>query len=250
MPINQEAELGMNRTGTLMSPVDAMDAKRGAEELTVPPAGDSSAIAENRISFMLEYDEIGSVPMPASLKGMITTVQEKLRIGHHAFLDKLGERLAFERTGTRLYEALLSKYQASDDKEILPPLSKLEQFYQEELLHFYMLTDIVTELGGDPTAITPAANIGAMSSIGWLQVMSDPRISFVQSLEILLQAELVDNAGWELLITLADETGLTEISEQFQKAQEEENVHLESVREWVNNLILSGEATVDVKIKH
>ena len=28
------------------------------------------------------------------------------------FLDKLGERLAFERTGVRLYEALISKHEA------------------------------------------------------------------------------------------------------------------------------------------
>ncbi|MGE3610848.1 MAG: hypothetical protein AB7I27_14750 [Bacteriovoracaceae bacterium] len=248
MPIsNKETNLGLNRTGILMSPINSAESKKSADTLTTPSKGDSTAIADNRISSITEAGLIGTLPIPANVKGMITSIEEKVHVGNHALLDKLGERLAFERTGTRLYEAILSKYQASRDFESLPPLKLLEQFYQEELLHFYMLVDIVTEIGGDPTAITPAADLSGVSSQGIIQIITDPRTTFIQSLEALLHAELIDNAGWELLIGLATEAGLNEYAEQFLKAKEEEDLHLEMITEWVSNFNISGEAVVDVK---
>lgn len=242
-------ELGMNKTGIMMSPIDSAETREGAVEYTHPPEGDSSAIAENRISYMKDADLLGTVPMPATMKGMLSAIQEKVKTGGHALIDKLGERIAFERTGVRLYEALLSKYAGNDNKASLPPLKLLEQFHQEECMHFYMVSDVMTELGGDPTAMTPAADVCAVASQGWVSVITDPRTSFAQSLEIILQAELVDNAGWENLIDLAEGAGLDEIAKQFQKALEEEAIHLSNVREWVNQLIVSGESVVDVKMK-
>jgi hypothetical protein len=53
-------------------------------------------------------------PHPASmLKGSLKKGVAKLKgISPNMFLDKLGERIAFERTGTRLYDELISKYRA------------------------------------------------------------------------------------------------------------------------------------------
>ncbi len=243
-------ELGLNKTGIKMSPLNSKATIEGAEKLTTPPAGDSTAIAENRIFYMREADPIGSVPIPASVRGILASAQEKLKTGNHSFMDKLGERLAFERTGTRLYEGLLSKYMGSEDKENLPPLETLEQFYHEELLHFYMVSDVITELGGDPTAVTPSADICAVASQGWVKIITDPRTTFAQSLEAILMAELVDNAGWELLIELAEGVGLTEIAQQFQQALEEESVHLAHVKDWVTQLTSGGSAVVDVRASH
>jgi ferritin-like protein len=243
-------ELGMNKTGIMMSPIDSAETREGAEEYTHPPEGDSSLIAENRIRYMKDADSLGTVPMPATMKGMLSSIQEKIATGGHAFLDKLGERIAFERTGTRLYEALLSKYNGTSNKGALPPLKLLEQFHHEECLHFYMLCDIMTEMGGDPTAMTPAADVSAVASQGWISIMADPRTTFAQCLEIILQAELVDNASWEMLIDLAETAGLDDISQQFTKALDEENFHLLNVRDWVNQLVVSGESVVDVKARH
>lgn len=243
-------EMGMNKTGIMMSPIDSAETREGAEEYTRPPLGDNSSIAENRIRFMQEADALGTVPMPATLKGMLSSIQEKLATGGHSCIDKLGERIAFERTGVRLYEALLSKYNGTENKSILPPRKLLEQFHHEECLHFYMLCDIMTEMGGDPTAMTPAADVCAVASQGWVAVMSDPRTTFAQSLEIILQAELVDNASWELMMDLAETAGLDDIAKQFSKALEEENFHLLNVRDWVSQLITSGESVVDIQAKH
>lgn len=244
------SEVGMNKTGIMMSPIDSAESREGAMEYTHPPEGDSTAIAENRIQMMKESDTIGTVPMPLTAKGIVSSLKERLNTGGQPFLDKLGERIAFERTGVRLYEALLSKYHGTKDKKALPPLKILEQFHHEELMHFYMVCDVMTELGGDATATTPAADVAAVASQGWVQVITDPRTTFSQSLEIILQAELVDNAGWELLVDLAEAAGLDDISESFTNALKEEDIHLENVREWVSQLTLTGEAMVQAKTRH
>lgn len=244
------AGVGMNRTGTMMSPIDSAEAREGAHDLTNPSEGDTSGLANNRILYMKESDPIGSIPMPVTPKGIFSAVKGKMMTGSNVFLDKLGERIAFERTGTRLYEALISKYQGTMSKKNLPPLKLIEQFHHEELLHFYMLTDVMTELGGDPTAVTPAADVAGVAAMGWVKIITDPRTTFSQSLEIILQAELVDNASWELLIDLADSVGLDELSKQFSKALEEEEVHLQHVKQWVTQLHLSGNSEINSKTRH
>jgi rubrerythrin len=234
-------EIGLNRTGTMMAPIESKKSAKGALELTNPNAGDASALAANRILFMQEAEQVGTLPIPLSLKGVVSSIQEKLLSGNNAFLDKLGERLAFERTGTRLYEALLSKFNAASDKALLPELTRLEQFYLEELKHFHLVTDAMEKIGGDPTAVTPAADLSGVAAQGWLQVISDPRTNFLQSLEVILQAELVDNAGWELLIELAESSGAQELAVQFQQALDEEAFHLMTVKRWVQELTLHQE---------
>lgn len=247
------SEMGLNRTGTKMSPINSEKTIEGAERLTTPPPGTGSQIAENRIRYMKEADSIGSIPFPASIKGMAASIQEKLLTGNLALIDKLGERIAFERTGTRLYEALLCKFHGSSNKKILPDLNRIEQFYLEELKHFQHATQAMLKIGGDPSALTPAADISGTASLGWIQIMSDPRTNFLQSLEIILQAELIDNAGWELLIEIAEKTGLNEMAVGFQQCLNEEEFHLITVKQWVmeltlNNKIVSPEENFTIEI--
>lgn len=253
--MNQDAnaELGLNRTGTKMSPRNSEKTIKGAAKLTPPSEGDGSRLAENRIKYMKDADSIGSIPLPLTIKGVKETIQEEFLTGNHAFMDKLGERLAFERSGTRLYEALLSKFNGSEHKERLPDIHRIEQFYLEELKHFQLVGEIIAKIGGDSTAMTPAADLAGIASSGWVQVMTDPRTNFLQSLEIILRAELVDNAGWELLIELAERNNLSDIAIQFQQALDEEAFHLLTVKQWVqeltlNNEIISPEQNLEIKI--
>jgi len=55
-------------------------------------------------------------------------------------------------------------------------------------------------------------------------------------------AELADNEGWEMLIGLTRSFGQDELAERFERALEEEQTHLVSVRRW-----LTGYATLDAK---
>jgi hypothetical protein len=220
----------MNRTGTIISPLDSIKTIKGASELTHPTKGDCTEIGNNRILHMQEAEGIGSI-----------SFNEQIMTGNHAMMDKLGERLVFERMGARLYEALITKYNGTNHQERLPELTRIEQFYLEKLKHFQNVSEVITNLGGDPTALTPAADVIGTATQGWIQVLTDPRTTFLQSLEIMLHLELVDNAGWELMIELAERNGLGDLAIQFQQILDEEAFHLITVKQWVQELTLNNE---------
>jgi len=72
---------------------------------------------------------------------------------------------------------------------------------------------------------------------GLIAVACDPRATFCQALESILAAELIDNEGWRHLIDLADGMGQNGMAERFQAALTEEEIHLETVRRWVVELV-------------
>ena len=73
----------------------------------------------------------------------------------------------------------------------------------EEYEHADLLSGSIKELGGDPTMLTPAANLAMNVSAGLPQVLSDPRTNLLQSLEAIVVAELADNECWSALAQLA-----------------------------------------------
>jgi hypothetical protein len=55
----------------------------------------------------------------------------------------------------------------------------------------------------------------------------------------MLNAELVDNAGWDMLVKLADDMGLDDMSRDFQAALNEEDEHLMEIRQWYEQSTLA-----------
>lgn len=233
---NTSGDLGMNRTGIGTSPVDSKAVMKSAQEGTPSSPGDERGIHAVRGVYMRESlkEGIGTMPPPATLKGVAKTGLEMLK-GHKAsaFLDKLGERIAFERTGTRLYEGALAKLEVYGSWEGGPSRDQLQKILNDELSHFVLLNEAMEKMGGDPTAMTPSADVIAMVSEGIPKVMADARTNLRQSLEALLVAELSDNAGWELLIELARGLGQDDLVTRFQAALEAEAEHLVWVTKWV-----------------
>jgi rubrerythrin len=228
------SELGMNRTGIKTSPVHSKKAIEGAEQAQPSSPGDASGIWKVREEFAREQEGLGSVPPPASLKGMAKTAVDMLKGGRSTvFIDKLGQRAGFERTGVRLYEAALSKLDVFGTWVGGPSREQLEKIRQDELSHFALVKRSIEKLGGDPTVLTPAADLQANMSEGVPKMLVDPRVNLLQSLEGLLTAELVDNASWELLIQLARELGHNDLADDFQRALDVEQEHLVLVRSWL-----------------
>jgi rubrerythrin len=226
--------LGMNRTGIQTSPVNSKKAIEGAEASQPSSPGDASAIWKARQAFAREQEGLGSVPPPGTLKGMAKTAVDMLKGGRSTvFIDKLGQRAGFERTGVRLYESALSKLEVYGTWDGGPSREQLEKIRLDELSHFALVKRSIEKLGGDPTALTPAADLQANLSEGVPKVLADPRVNLLQSLDGLLTAELVDNASWELLIELARELGHNELAEDFQRALDVEQEHLVLVRGWI-----------------
>ena len=133
-------------------------------------------------------------------------------------------------------ERLLSAVHATsvEVKTLLIALDKRFSKHEEddEEAHFMMLQEAVMQMGADPTAQTPDADVSGVASQGFMQVLTDPRTSIVQGLEMLLSIELIDNAGWELLIILTDEMKIDTMTGAFQRAWEQEETHLQRVRMW------------------
>lgn len=258
---------GHNRTGSGLNPEDTKLMLAAVSELSPPGPISTRQFERQRLSYLKEADSIGSIPPPVSLAtGAMKKVAAKLQgVNPSMFLDKLGERIAFERAGIRLYEAIIAKYVAlvDNDGDPLPAtatvaassnatvrgraarasetaLETLHRMRSEELGHFRMLCDVARELGADPTAQTPCADVIATASMGLLQVAADPRTTLAQSLNALLTAELTDNAGWELLAELATRAGQDTMAEKFSQALAAEQEHEAIVTSWLKTLVMDA----------
>lgn len=232
--------MGTNRTGIGTSPVDARASVEGAAE-GVPVADvDGTALAALRGDYVREAEPIGTVPPPTSVKGAVKAVGELLT-GKRVtvLLDKLSERLAFERTGTRMYEGLIAKLEASGDADPAV-LEDARRFHGEERAHMDLVARSIEQLGGDPTVETPSADVDGVASMGLLQVIADPRTSTLHSLHAIHIAELADNDGWSLLVDLAERMGQSELAEAFREALAQEAEHLATVRRWTSTAVLDA----------
>lgn len=234
-------KLGPNRTGMEMSPTDARKMVEGAEKLTDTTPAPSDRIAEFRKLAIEESGAVGSVPVPGTFKGALAAGKEKLK-GHNpeVLINKLGQRLAFERAGTRLYDALIIKCGAGMDKATTAVVSmdKLDQFRNEECDHALLVASVLEEFGADPTAMTPDANVSALASMGLPKVITEPRTTILQCLEAIQIAELADNVAWENLQELCRSMGLDEVAASFDKPIAQEQVHQEVISDWIKQLVL------------
>jgi hypothetical protein len=264
----EATSLGVNRTGAAMATDGVRAMLDASAQLTPVEAIDVGLMKAERMRYIAEADTVGSIPPPTSLKGVMKTGIAKMKGGNPTILlDKMAERLAFERTGTRLYDALLTKYEALSTAggEELPDavdvvsgdaegdailhargenaLQTMTRIRNEELAHFRLLSESIASLGGDPTCQTPCADVMGTASMGFMQVLTDPRTTLAQCLNVMLGAELTDNAGWELLIQLADEAGESDLAGDFLGALSEEQEHMLIVRGWLEHLVTDAVGT-------
>jgi hypothetical protein len=234
--MSTHAELGMNKTGVSTSPRLTAEMLAGQREFAPDLEGDERSIAATRSSKAREWDTtIGSVPPPLSPKGMLKAGLTALKGESPTLLiDKLGARLGFERSGTRLYEALLSKFDAYGGFAGGPSRADIESILQDEFSHFRLLLDALMKLGADPTVMTPSADLEATITQGPFAVLVDARTNLAQSLEAVLAIELLDNHCWSHLVQLAEQAGQSELANRFRGALTQEALHLQKVNSWLS----------------
>jgi rubrerythrin len=230
----------MNRTGIATHPKESEELIAITRKTKPSDKGDASAIDKRRMQAKKDADEqtIGSPPAPLAVHGGKKPAQQ------HAlqmFLDKLGERLEFERTGVRLYDALIFKRRQEERQESahtvpMPSIAALEAIRNDELSHFRQIEKAIRELGGDPTVLSPSADVAATISQGLPKVLTDPRADLLQGLQAILTAELADHEGWHMLITLAEATGHDDLVPMMRTALSHEEHHLKQVRSFVSTM--------------
>ena len=235
-----EAELFFNRTGIMTNPDMSAELIRGAKKTIPSSSGSGKEAAASRTEYLIKELPIGSSPIiingENASQDELSANADRISV----LLDKLGERLAFERQGTRLYEAFLQKLQATPAEAVNGPSSEdLRHICDEELAHFKLLQKAITEIGGDATIQTPSADVAGVLSHGILQIVSDPRTTFPQTLQAMLTAELADNDGWQMLRELASKLEYSDLEEECAKAFQEEQEHLEKVCQWLSEMTLT-----------
>jgi hypothetical protein len=218
-------EVGMNHSGILASE-DGGEKMLENIELTKPRGGGETDLAKIRLEYAKEADPVGTLPEPQP-EGVARVL-----------MDKLGERLAFERSGTRLYDALMVKCAADTSSGV--PTPELKHIRDEEAMHFALVGAAIEELGGDPTAQTPCADVTGVEGMGLMQVLNDPKTTIAQALHAILVAEMTDNAGWQELIELTSQVGHDDLVARFRKAQGHEGEHLEKVQGWYKAATLAA----------
>ena len=85
-----------------------------------------------------------------------------------------------------------------------------------------ILRDAIETLGGDPTVVTPSADVVGVAGSGWVQALTDPRTTLTEALKVVLAAELADNDGWETLVEVAAGLEQEELAAQFREAASDE----------------------------
>ncbi len=162
-------------------------------------------------------------------------------------IDVLTERLAFERAGVKLYDRVIEVMRAAGDENVLRMLHEMEEHRNEEKEHEEWLEAQIRALGGDAHGETDRSRLVTRESKGIEEVvLSDAQLPHL--FHALLAAELVDNAGWDLLVQIADEAGDHTAKRDFKKRLHEEEDHLLFLRKAMEKLSVRDVLGEDTKL--
>lgn len=150
-------------------------------------------------------------------------------------IDLLNERLVFERAGVEFYDKILQVMAASQDPAIQGLQDQMQEHRDQEKEHEEWLEAQIRALGGDAHEETERSKLVSIESEGLKDVI-DNDYSVPHLFHALLQAELSDNAGWQLLLELADRAGDDEAREEFRTRLHNEDEHLIFMRDTVASL--------------
>ena len=156
-------------------------------------------------------------------------MQKLARHNRDKLIDILSERLAFERASVKLYDVVLSKMRNLKDPVSIRLYAPLEDFRGHEKEHEEWLESQLRALGATGHERTDRADLVERESIGIERVVRGDD-DVVHLVHALLTAELVDNAGWELLLELADDADDDVARRDFRKRLHEEEEHLSELR--------------------
>lgn len=238
-------KIGHNRTGMQMSPLHAEMLRQSARDAAVMADSSTEGVeqpeatlmAETRREYINEAEALGSVPPPGTITGALKSgaglvTGKRLQV----LIDKVAERMAFERGGTRLYDAALVKVLALAHGTPVT-VERMKQIRDQEAEHAELLRQALVDLGADPTAQTPCADLVGVQAMGLMQSVTDPRTSLPQTLSSLMAAELIDVASWEMLSRLARSLGHDPLADRFDQALEQETQHLNTIAGWYEGLL-------------
>jgi ferritin-like protein len=153
----------------------------------------------------------------------------KADLDKNKLIDKLLERWIVEKTAFELYGLAAERARLLGNRQGL--VVRLEEIRRQEKDHEEMIEEVVRALGGELDRNLPSVQVAQREASGLLEVLRKPDAQLPHVLHALLTAELVDNAGWDLLIELGNQAGLGhETMRRFRLAFDAEKDHLATIR--------------------
>jgi rubrerythrin len=222
--IGNQPQRGTNHTGVALHVEYAQAMLEGVREFGPTSSGGAELLVQQRTRVAKLSDPVATMP-----------ADPDIALARIPLLDKLGARLQFERTGVRLYEALIGKLDFYGTFPGGPSRDELERIRDDEQQHLALAQQLIVELGGDPTVVTPCANLQALASRGVCDILVDPRTTLVECLDAIVVAELTDRESWEQLALAAERAGETRLVEQARETERKEAEHLANVRRWISS---------------
>lgn len=177
-----------------------------------------------------------TIPITATLITPLSSTAAPHVTAPVPLLRQIRARLAFERTSTRLYEAVLGQLDASPRST---PGSRrdgldrqtLLRFRNEEAAHFELLCEALESLGTDALAEMDALGTDTVRATGAVSP-NDAAIDPLAGLDALLDAEQTDEIGWHRLVATAHAYGMDELAQRFEQAHAEEIGHVRQLQAW------------------
>lgn len=139
-------------------------------------------------------------------------------------LEKLGEKLAYDRAFCRLYESFLKKRSTSFLRNIRVKGLELKTFERHVAMkaaHYEILQDAFLNLGGDPEAIVPSEDLSTIAKLGIVSIFVDPRANMRSILHSVRIVELTGKSTTLYLTRLAYAAGLDDLAMDLEQAVEE-----------------------------
>ncbi|NRD53038.1 ferritin-like domain-containing protein [Corallococcus exiguus] len=200
----------------------------------LPPSG--SAVRFLRVHLMRIAGHLGELQPPDFRELVGQALQTAEGPTPLLFVAQLRERLAFERTSSRLYAGLLVKTHALGSYPGGPTPERLVELHNQELDHLNLIRECIYRLGVDASQLTAQGDGADPRPHGLLRAVDDPCATLPDALRAVLIAEILNNAGWAMLVDLAQELGPPDLVDAFREVLREETLHLEEVTTWVANL--------------
>ena len=207
------------------------------KQKAVPPAATNhpSPLVVRSPSYVARTDPSMWTPLPGAFVGHARDHDRATAASAQVLLERMAERLAFERCATRLYEALLARLATGTGESALPRAT-LQRFHDDAAAHFEILCEGIESLGGDPLAPAAAGDVVAEQTQTLLQAINDTRVCLRCCVDTMLFAELSDRAGWEALLEIASTSGRDALAQRFQIVLQEKAEHVDRISGWAAEL--------------
>jgi rubrerythrin len=151
-------------------------------------------------------------------------------------IDLLCERLAFERSGVKLYDRVIEALQGTTDAELHSLQATLEEHRAEEREHESWLEGQIRALGGETSLECDGARLASREAAGIEEVAAHDGGDLRHLFHALLAAEAMDETGWKLLVEVAEDAGDREARREFARRHSHEQEHLAFTRHLVERI--------------